>query len=413
MKEKVERRRTIRFAIFLVMPFALMFTGLACFGNYSAAGATSGQIVTSANTASSEPVGALIPAMIGIHMVSSTTGWAWSLTQVFRTHDAGRTWQVVTPHAVPSFNLFQSASTPQDVKNGTAFFVHSNDAWFLQSWFPNSGPIYGGVIRVFRTTDGGKTWTYATIRNPGYANEANGAVYFLNQRDGWILTYGRGNEEATLWHTTDGGQLWSVLSHMSAAAVGMGAIFSSGTTAWLAYTENPGRLIIEQSDDGGRKRAPMPIQPSFSMSRCDLVNWDPVVLGPDAIDVPFQRTCRVRPGIAFAVTRDGGTSWRFGAGLPLASDGLLAQYDFLSPSDIWLANGQDLYRSVDGGLTWRWIPAAGGAWRFVRADPSNGVYALSAVSMKIAWALVSGPRGRSVALIETIDGGTHWFTVGA
>lgn len=81
-----------------------------------------------------------------------------------------------------------------------AFFLNTLSAWALDSGDPSKG--------LFHTTDGGNTWSLIakSVPFPVFAT-----ITFLNEKDGWAEAYdvGAGNAYITLHGTQDGGTTWN------------------------------------------------------------------------------------------------------------------------------------------------------------------------------------------------------------
>ena len=78
-----------------------------------------------------------------------------------------------------------------------------NDVFFVDQ---NTGFIVGDFSDVFRTTDGGETWSGTILPNPIQQ------VYFVDNQTGWIVGRGCGMILCTSWiyRTTDGGNSWQM-----------------------------------------------------------------------------------------------------------------------------------------------------------------------------------------------------------
>lgn len=70
-----------------------------------------------------------------------------------------------------------------------------------------SGWVWNGQS-VFRTTDGGATWTEVTPANYQISQENGPPIgnFFLDANTGWIARYDKG--KPTIFRTVDGGKSW-------------------------------------------------------------------------------------------------------------------------------------------------------------------------------------------------------------
>jgi photosystem II stability/assembly factor-like uncharacterized protein len=112
---------------------------------------------------------------------------------VYGTTDGGRSWSV---HELPFFTQKLD-------------FVDSNTGWA----FGTRGTFGSTGLTLYRTTNGGRDW--AVIKQ--FATEQNLIGFrFIDPKIGFLLTSryapDRRSGTSTMWKTTDGGQTWSVLS---------------------------------------------------------------------------------------------------------------------------------------------------------------------------------------------------------
>jgi photosystem II stability/assembly factor-like uncharacterized protein len=94
--------------------------------------------------------------------------------RIAATSDSGRSWHVLPDEGMPQAVEGEFAFAA----SGTCLVTSGRDAWFASG---------GGASRVFRSHDGGLTWTVATAPIP--ASEAGGvfSLAFRNPREGVIV----------------------------------------------------------------------------------------------------------------------------------------------------------------------------------------------------------------------------------
>jgi photosystem II stability/assembly factor-like uncharacterized protein len=89
----------------------------------------------------------------------------------------------------------------------------------------------GKTYHIFRTVDGGRTWSSARVSDFGV-----NSIHFVNPQNGWSITdtvgYMGGNEEVNIYRSTDGGETW--------IRVASGCIQSSPICKNTPDTENSG-----------------------------------------------------------------------------------------------------------------------------------------------------------------------------
>ena len=164
------------------------------------------------------------------------------------TSDGGNSWQNVTPP-------YPAASTVEVPSAFTA--LNGSTAWV--TIFEKQHPD-GTVPNVlFRTTDGGQTWQEATLPT---SHLGASQVQFVNAQDGWVMaSFGggaAGSQSVDLFRTTDGGQTWSTVAHTGTPAsfpavgqkTGMSwATATNGFTDSISAAQNTTWLYRTQ--DGG------------------------------------------------------------------------------------------------------------------------------------------------------------------
>src|ERR1041385_603157 len=130
------------------------------------------------------------PSLVQVQFLNELNGWGVTESQIVRTNDGGMTWYNVTPH-----DLKETGSTV------TAFILDQDHAWIQQPDFnnyPNNGLMY-------RTADGGLTWTIASTPF------SEGTLRFIDANNGWMLSnlgVGAGSNAVAVFQTTDGGATW-------------------------------------------------------------------------------------------------------------------------------------------------------------------------------------------------------------
>jgi hypothetical protein len=147
---------------------------------------------------------------------------------LWRSLDAGRTWQVVSPAPEP----FYTASFA-DAAHGLAVTQ-----------------AHGLII----TTDGGRTWE--RLRDP-CGSESERVVSLVSPRRGWLLCLGQpgaGNQEKALYRTDDAGAHWQRLSGGFGYGYPRGIAFASDGLGVI--WESRGTLSLTR--DGGKHWADFP-----------------------------------------------------------------------------------------------------------------------------------------------------------
>jgi len=147
---------------------------------------------------------------------------------IYRTTDGGRTWAASKP--LPDAPGFTSQGGGFTLQPGLVRAFGST--LLVQASMNNSD---GYIQAVFRSTDGGATWTYVARRE--------GLLVFLTPSR-WIQV----TVAESSWETTDAGESWHVYpsDYTQAAGVAPDAVFADQLVGYITV-----RGSISRTVDGG------------------------------------------------------------------------------------------------------------------------------------------------------------------
>lgn len=301
----------------------------------------------------------------------------------------------------------------------------------------------GTTPQLYRTHDGGQTWTSLPVPN------TSGSVLswsFVDSYFGWALISGTTATwplPAFLYRTEDGGQTWKNLGVPAPAPDQVFEVsFTYMTTGWLS-SANGGPYAYKSGDFGETwERVPLPpppggwptggsfmvaVQPTSDGGVAATVVFFPALSGRKgqgakihdfppltvrAFDggrpVTYVYATPIGPGITVTVgqaeppnqtelrTLDNGASW---AAMTLPSSG--GAIGYLDAADWWWVGAGEWAGSRDAGVTWS------SAANIDAQEPLPG--SLQVLDRLHAW-LISSHRSLPV-LQATDDGGRHWRMV--
>jgi len=333
-----------------------------------------------------------IPGDAATYYFGSVDGGVW------RTRNAGVTWESIWPDTVNQSigALAIAPSDPNVIYAGTGESSLRSDI------------TYGAG--VFRSTDGGAHWTSA-----GLADTRHIARVLIDPRDPNIVlvaalghAYGP-NAERGVFRTTDGGRSWTKVLYKdentgaidlaadpAAPAVMYAALYDARRTPWEQYQpdEGPGAGIYKSSD-GGVTWAPVSNSglPAGPLSRIGLA------VGRDASGSRVYALIGTAGGTGSGLYRSSdGTSWS-----RVSDDARLTSrcwyfcritVDPQDPNIVYVPN-VSLLRSTDGGATF--TPLKG--------QPGGDDYHELWVDPRASARMVMGSdQGTNVSL----DGGRTW-----
>jgi photosystem II stability/assembly factor-like uncharacterized protein len=165
-------------------------------------------------------------------LVSELEGWFVSGGRLLWTRDGGEQWSEITPPALSDGSVLVATFLSPDkgwlavrsAADGQLSILHTADGGARWAALPLAGDAPFEAVslqfldeqngwvavklaassafdlgRLYRTADGGKTWTVSTL--PG-----GSSVHFDNALEGWAVG---GPDDETLFFTTDGGRTWT------------------------------------------------------------------------------------------------------------------------------------------------------------------------------------------------------------
>ena len=269
---------------------------------------------------------------------------------------------------------------------------------------------------VFKTTDGGKTWRKVFYRSPRTGawdlvmDPSSPDVIYASMwqriRRKWSdPRVEPGYSEGGVWKTTDGGATWSEANTGLPAAPFRGRIgidiARSNPSVLYALVDNyeqarPARegerdayqrVIFEprikaaevyRSDDGGKAWRKVSPSDEFMFSRhSGTYGW---VFGQIRVD-PTDENVIYTLGVPLTMSRDGGKTMAVMPGSNnVHGDHHGLWIDPKKPATIYSVNDGGFYATEDGGKTWKFAMAAGGAQFYnVVVDNSSPAWAYGSI----------------------------------
>ena len=175
--------------------------------------------------------------LLGGWFLDSQQGWLVGAgSTLLQTSDGGETWRTGTLLGTEPVSARSDAS--RRVRFNAASFVDRRRGWAV-----------GTEGRVFKTTDGGRTWS---AQNSSVQADLYD-VKFLDELEGWAA-----GAQGTLLHTVDGGKVWRVVPSGTTHALER-LCFAGRTRGWvvgfggtiISYTPNaapPKPPVMKRSD---------------------------------------------------------------------------------------------------------------------------------------------------------------------
>jgi photosystem II stability/assembly factor-like uncharacterized protein len=319
----------------------------------------------------------------------------YSATYDFLTPSLG--WAVVVDYSVFSTRFFVFRTT-----DGAAHWEkrYSGKAeggqTYLHFFDDHNGFLYAGF--TYRTIDGGDHWQLVEVPGPGPF------VSFASPVDGWAEDFGP--DSAHLFRTTNGGKTWTRIGAGLPAAAALQQIFETQSSTFRPSGEGWLGAFRQQC-------------PSVFMTADGGTSWHTIELFCGFGTGYYSTTVKLIPGTAVVaflsddagrqlgafLSLDDGSSW---AGLSFPFVVSPDELTFLDADHWWLFHSDWVYTTDDGGRSWLYLHALafpGSSWR---SDHARGIDPQHAW-----WALTSTANSEVGSLAMTSDGGQHWEMVNA
>lgn len=213
----------------------------------------------------------------------------------------------------------------------------------------------GGDRGIFRTTDGGASWTKVLDVGP----DAGGTDLVMDPRNNKVLyaaTYQRrrasfgfngGGTNSGIWKSSDGGRSWTRLTtglpDGAMGRIGLD-IFRANPSIVYARVEHEKQGGVYRSDDAGS-----------SWRKMGAHNSRPMYFG--IIRVDPQNDLRVYlPETPLGISDDGGKTFRFDGAERIHVDHHAMWIDPHDPDHLMIGNDGGVSVSHDKGRKWQWFP---------------------------------------------------------
>jgi photosystem II stability/assembly factor-like uncharacterized protein len=314
----------------------------------------------------------------------------------------------------PSLGWATDTRSSQSLASDDLWIFHTSDGpghWVKQLHSPWQGgpgarvvffdqqhgfvyPTGPGLVDLYRTVDGGAHWAHPTVPS-GFAGE----VTFADATHGWVLGDAAGAAPEVpeqLYATTNGGDSWFQVA--SSAELVFGLAMRGPDEGWDGTTADGPEVLLSQ--DGGRSWEPR--HPPGGGSPPSICSSSVTLLPGDGLVARFS--CKDGSNEQLS-TFDEGQTW-MPVDNPPPDESSWDRTTFIDRLHWWTMTGGDLWKTADGGQTWKDYGLQINDWEYIphALDSSHG------------WAqlLHTGPNeSRQSGLVMTADGGIHWTQVNA
>ncbi len=328
------------------------------------------------------------PALTAIHMLDENSGWGISETQVLRTIDGGVTWYDIGPKEASQLGYA-----------ATSVFLDAQHGWVLVA---DQQDMLKGTL--YRTSNGGAAWDSIAVPFGG------GDLEFLDAKNGWMMASlgaGAGSMAIAVYRTTDGGSTWTqdyindptqpnAGDSLPLGGLKNGLSATNMQTAWIGgVTYTPGVVYLYRTNDGGTSWQQVPVKVPDGYEQAELGALAPRFASSAGAFLPVTVSSQNGVMLAIYVSHDGGNTW---AGTPtMIPQG--GQSDFVNGKDGFVWNGTAFYVTHDGAQTWATVTPD------VKFTDNFG--GMDFVSAAKGWVITNDASGAH-ALYVSADGGATW-----
>lgn len=375
------------------------------------------------------------PSLYDVHFSDTLYGWACGYAgAIFYTTDGGISWTAQTSGTARALQALAFLDRSKGFAVGdTGTLLKTTDGGANWTLIPTGidvelaaisfgDSLHGWAIGVeggaiLETGDGGSTWRVSrkgiagpvATPFPGRRTERVQAISFVDDSTGWAATW-----EGNIWHTLDGGKIWSKQYSVSPKKL-LSLAMANANTGWAVGDSG----MILRTQDGGANWATQRTN-YFNPPLTSVFTSDPQHAWACGIWQPFFKTS------------NGGASWDSlwlmfpsSAAKGLASVDTLFGWALLENGSIWATTnaGRTWGLRRRGGFpgwqhlafvdsVWGWAtPSTGivrstdGGWNWQIQNSSNALKDISGVTRMKAWAV-----GDNGTVLVTSDGGTNWVS---
>ncbi len=264
------------------------------------------------------------------------------------------------------------------------FFINENVGWAAN----------GAYAAVYKTTDGGATWSTQVTEQSLGGNYYFRNIEFLNENIGFL-----GTLNSLFLKTIDGGANWLPVTNLPispGAICGLDTVGTSTVYGCGAYFSPA--LIIKSTDSGA------------TWTSIDMSSYATALVEIQFIDenVGYASGANANGGIILKTT-DGGTSWSLLYNSNVPGEYVWKLQILSSNSDVIFGsveanapNNGKMIRSLDSGVNW-----------ISKEVPFTSVQAVGFLTENHGWmGGYTSSLGTNFPFMETQDGGNTWTDIG-
>jgi photosystem II stability/assembly factor-like uncharacterized protein len=297
-----------------------------------------------------------------IHMIDETVGWAIGGLEnvgdhVLSTFDGGTTWTDLTPP--------EAEADSGDRKTATGYFQDAQTGWVIYTNVSGVNPSQPLVWRTHDAGLSWQASQPLDVTYP-IMYYFPGNLQFINGETGWLLVHvggGMFHDYIAIYRSQDGGMNWSTIQDpyndisliMSCSKTSM--LFTDDTHGWLTGDCQgvASGVLLYKSNDGGTtwQEVTLPDPTGtpglFSNFQAACGSYDPFFVNNDLGHLSVKCTFYKKQPTTYQyfvfTTQNGGSTW---TSSPYPGESLY----FFSDNTGWAIDNK-IQHTSDGGLTWK------------------------------------------------------------
>jgi len=290
---------------------------------------------------------------------------------LFRTTDGGTTWTPVSDGKIPVASMGSIAVADSDPN---VVYVGTGSDGVRSNVSTGRG--------VYRTNDAGATWQFVGLYNAGQIGAVR--IHPTNPNIAWVAAYGdafKRNAERGVFKTEDGGKSWRKVLYINDGVGAMDVELQPGNPnvvyAWMSRLERKPWTIISGSRDGGLFKSVdggntfKQITAGLPSELIGKANLAVTNAKPDRIYALIEAL----PGGGLYRSDDAGQTWTM-----INSQAALIQRPFYyttlgadpTNADVLYAGAESFFKSVDGGKTFTVLRTPHGDNHDIWINPKDG-----------------------------------------
>jgi photosystem II stability/assembly factor-like uncharacterized protein len=342
--------------------------------------------------------GGRVTAVTGVPSQLTTFYMGVASGGVFKTTNNGQSWEPISDGQIPLGSIGAIAVADSDVNT---IYVGTGSDGVRSNVSTGRG--------VYKSTDAGKTWSFAGLYNAGQIGAVR--IHPTNPNIVWLSATGdifKANSERGVFKTVDGGKTWKKTLFISDEIGAMDVEIQPGNPnivyAWMSRLERKPWTIISGGKVGGFYKSTdagetfTKIATGLPQGLIGKANLAVTAANPNRIYALVEAD----PGGGFYRSDDAGQTWA-NTGAPAATQAGMIQRPFYyttlgadpTNADVVYGGAEGFYKSTDAGKTFQSMRTPHGDNHDIWINPTNGQIMVQ-----------SNDGGANVST----DGGRTWST---